>query len=352
MHLVYNEQTGDFEEVLYIDPPKILSFKMANVGDTLFKNDVAHLIWNVIDAEKVLLDGEEIPDQIFSRDITCEKTGLHAFELVAKNSCGDVRRTLNVSVIDKPQFNIQCSKAKLKRGKGETCEIKWEIRFSHEIYLVSPDGKTKIDSVGSTRIAPEETTELTFEALAIDNTSIFKESVTIEVHDEAIVVFDADKLFSYPRIPIVLSWDVQNSLSVELEGYGEQEPMGSKIVEPTKSTTYRLFVTDAFGRTEYKKEVQMFPLPQIKALLLPTPKINSNLSISITQPRYNVSVKFPTINIGLIRSEIPKVPSFTDMNMNVELSPPLPEFSIRRVFKRVKNTITKRIKSWRQTEEI
>jgi len=76
MHLVYNEHTGDFEEVLYVEPPKIMSFHLANGGDTLFKGDIAHLSWNVIDAEKVTLDGEDIPDQIFSHDTDCENTGL------------------------------------------------------------------------------------------------------------------------------------------------------------------------------------------------------------------------------------------------------------------------------------
>ncbi len=343
MHLVYNEHTGDFEEVLYVEPPKIISFHLANGGDTLFKGDIAHLSWNVVDAEKVTLDGDDIPDQIFSHDTNCENTGLRTFELVATNSCGETRKQFNISIIDKPQFNIQCSKPKLRKRKGEICEIKWEIRFAHEVYLLHKDIKEKVASADTLRVSPEETAEYVFEALAIDNKTIFTECITVGVLEEAVVEFKANKNFSYPQLPIVLSWDVKNALKVELDELGEIPHNGTKIVEPTKNTVYRLFVTDEFGLTPYNVDIRLLPLPQIKSLILPTPNFVSNMSVRIIQPRYNVEVKFPKINIGFISTETPMVPSLTDLGINVELSPPLPRFSIKRVINRMNNYIIEKL---------
>lgn len=341
MHLVYNEHTGDFEEVLYVEPPKITSFHLANGGDTLFMGDVAHLSWNVIDAEKVTLDGEEIPDQIFSHDTECENTGLRTFELVAINSCGETRKQFNISIIDKPQFDIQCSNSKLKKGKGETCEIKWEIRFAHEVYLLDDSIKEKVSSADSLMVSPSETKDYVFEVLAIDNKTIFTERITIGVFDEAEVEFKANKNFSYPQLPVVLEWNVKNALKVELDNFGEMPHCGTKVVEPTRNTIYRLYVTDEFGITPYDVDIRLFPLPYIKALMLPTPNFVSNMGLCINQPRYNVRVKFPNIKLGFVKVEIPQIPSLIDLGINIELSPPLPQSNLMSSCKKVLDIFNK-----------
>lgn len=338
MYLVYNDQTGDFEEKLYKDPPE-LSFNMTNIGYSVFKGDKVHLTWSVKDAEKVTLDGEEIPDQIFSQDITCENTGLRDFVLIASNPCGETRRIVSVSVIDKPSFDISCSKSKLRRGKNETCELRWNIRFAHSVSLITPDGKTDVESNGMRTLSPSETETLKFEALAIDNLTRFSEEIEIGVYDESIVQFGADKEYSFPQLPIVLYWKVEHARSIVLEGYGEQTEEGTLIVEPTKTSTYKLIVTDEFGEKSYEKLVQMLPLPFIKSIMAPMPNFVSNLSVTIQQPRYNVDVKFPTIDIDWIKAEVPRIKSLKEWGLNVELSPPLSPsgFSLRRAIRRVYN---------------
>ena len=343
MYLVYNEQTGDFEEKLYKDPPE-LSFNMANSGNSVFKGDKVHLSWSAKDAEKVTLDGEEIPDQIFSQDILCKNTGLHDFVLIASNPCGETRRVISISVIDKPFFDISCSKPKLRRGKNETCELRWNIRFAHSIILTTPEGKTNVDSSGMRILSPTESEVLKFEALAIDNSTTFSEEIKIGVYDESIVQFVADKDYSYPQLPVVLSWKVEHAQSIELDGYGEQPAEGMVIVEPTRTTTYKLLVKDEFGEKIYEKSIQMLPLPFIKSLMAPMPNFVSNMSITIEQPRFSIDVKFPTIEIDWIKAEVPRVISLSELGLNVELSPPLSPsgFSLRRAIKRVYNHIIKK----------
>ena len=205
MYLVYNEQTGDFEEKLYKDPPE-LSFSMSNIGSTVFKGEKVHLMWSTKDAEKITLDGQEMPDQIFSQDVLCENTGLRDFVLIASNPCGDTKRVISVSVIDKPSFNITCSKTKLHRGKNETCELRWNIRFANSVSLTTTEGKTNIESNGILTLSPSETEILKFEALAIDNSTIFSEEIKIGVYDESAILFTANKEYSFPHLPIILSW--------------------------------------------------------------------------------------------------------------------------------------------------
>lgn len=341
MYLVYNEQTGDFEEKLYKDPPE-LSFNIINIGNSVFKGDKVHLTWSTKDAEKVILDGVEIPDQIFSQDVLCENTGLRDFVLVASNPCGETRRVISVSVIDKPSFDISCSKPKLRRGKNETCELRWNIRFAHSVTLTTPDGKESVESSGMRILSPSETETLKFDALAIDNSTTFSEEVTIGVYEESIVQFGVDKEYSFPQLPIVLSWKVEHAQSIELEGYGEQSAEGFLIVEPTKTSTYKLIVNDEFGEKAYEKLVQMLPLPFIKSIMAPMPNFVSNMSLAIQQPRYNVDVKIPEINIEWIKAEVPRVPSLTELGLNVELSPPLPKFNLKSSIKKVFNQIIRK----------
>ena len=341
MHLVYNEQTGDFEEKLYKDPPE-LSFCMTNNGSSVFVGEKVHLTWSVKDAEKVTLDGEEIADQIFSQDILCESTGLRDFVLIASNPCGETRRVLSVSVIDKPTFDITFSKAKLRRGKNETCELKWNIRFAHSVTLTTPDGKESVESSGMRILSPSETETLKFDALAIDNSTTFSKEVTIGVFEESIVQFGVDKEYSFPQLPIVLSWKVEHAQSIVLEDYGEQPPEGTLIVEPTRTSTYKLIVIDEFGEKTYEKSVQMLPLPFIKSIMAPMPNFVSNMSVTIQQPRYNVDVKIPEIEIDWIKLEVPRVPSLTEIGLNVELSPPIPKFTLMSSIKKVLNHLIKK----------
>ena len=161
--------------------------------------------------------------------------------------------------------------------------------------------------------------------------------------EEAVVEFKANKNFSYPQLPVVLSWDVKNALKVELDDLGEIPINGTKIVEPTRNTVYRLYVTDEFGITAHDVDIRMFPLPQVKTLLVPTPKLENNLSITVQQPRINAEVKFPQINIKFANMEIPYVPSLSDLGLNVELSPPLHSFSIWSSIKKQYNLIKDKV---------
>ena len=86
----------------------------------------------------------------------------------------------------------------------------------------------------------------------------------------------------------------------------------------------------------------MLPIPLVKTLLVPMPKIENNMSVTIQQPRNYVDIKIPEINMDWITVEVPSVPSLKELGLNVELSPPLPRFNLMSSIKRVFNQIIRK----------
>ena len=168
--------------------------------------------------------------------------------------------------------------------------------------------------------------------------SEMKKQIAIEVFDECKIDFSADKYYVFPTVPVVLSWNVKHAKKVWLDSE-EVNATGTKVIEPQKAMAYALSAEDEFGIKKKRIDIQMLPVPQVKTLLVPAPDFQNNLSINIRQPRYNVDVKMPEINIDWIKVEAPKVPSLTELGLNVELSPPLPRYNLMSSIKKVLNHI-------------
>ena len=80
----------------------------------------------------------------------------------------------------------------------------------------------------------------------------------------------------------------------------------------------------------------------MKVLLASPPNFTIKQNLTIKQPKYNVDVRFPTINIDWIKVEVPKVKSLTELGLNVELSPPLPKVNLLSSIKKVFNHIIRK----------
>jgi len=238
----------------------------------------------------------------------------------------------------KVSFTASTSKAV---RNTQSIELTWDVPFDAEIILC----KEKDTDVQQCEKHGKFTTTLsestTFElSIKTSDRQVIKKEVSIEVFDECEIEFIADKYYVFPTIPVKLSWRVKNAKKIWLND--EDIPSsGTRIIEPKKAMVCVLSAEDEFGKKEKRIEIGMLPIPQVKSLLVPTPNIVNNLSLTIKQPRYIANVSFPKITIGMIKTEIPKVPSFKDMGVNVELSPPLSRFSIKRSIQRIFNLITK-----------
>ena len=236
--------------------------------------------------------------------------------------------------------NVQftSSLAKAIRNK-QTITIAWFIPFDGKVTILEKikglvwDVKTK-GSMPLT-LSDDAVFELKIET---DDGKIFTKELAIRVFDECEIEFSADKYYIFPTIPVMLSWNVKNAKRVWLDSE-EVEASGKKVIEPEKATTCVLSAEDEFGIKERRIDIQMLPVPQVKSILVPTPNIVSNLAVTIKQPRYNVDVKIPEIDIDWIRAEMPKVKSLTELGLNVEFSPPLCRINLISSIKQMFNHI-------------
>ncbi|MBR1889175.1 MAG: protein kinase family protein [Alloprevotella sp.] len=224
----------------------------------------------------------------------------------------------------------------------QSIELVWDVPFDAEITL-RKGRETEVQQCEKHRKFTTTLSESTTFELSIKTSDgqVIKRGIAIAVFDECEIEFTADKYYVFPTIPVKISWKVKNAKKVWLDDE-EIQPSGTRIIEPKKATICVLTAEDEFGKKEKRIEIGILPIPQVKSLLVPTPNIVNNLSLSIKQPRYNANVSFPNITIGMVRTEIPKVPSLKEMGLNVELSPPLSRFSIKRSIQKIFNHIIKK----------
>ncbi len=221
----------------------------------------------------------------------------------------------------------------------QSIELIWNVPFDAEILLCKGRDADiqQCEEHGKFTTTLSEST--TFELLIkTSEGQPIKKDITIAVFDECEIEFTADKYYVFPTIPITLSWKVKNAKKIWLDDE-EIQSLGTKIIEPETATTCVLTAEDEFGKKEKRIEIGMLPIPQVKSLLVPTPNIVSSTSITIQQPRYKVGVKFPNIDIDWIKAEIPRVPSFEELGLKVELQSPIPRFSLIKSIRKVFNHI-------------
>lgn len=221
----------------------------------------------------------------------------------------------------------------------QSIELVWDVPFDAEILLRKGGDADiqKCEKQGKFTTTLSESTTFELFIKTSEGQSI-KKDVTIAVFDECEIEFKADKYYVFPTIPVTLSWKVKNAKKIWLNDE-EIQSSGTKSIEPEKATTCVLTAEDEFGKKEKRIEIGMLPIPQVKSLLVPTPNIVSNTSITVQQPRYNVGVKFPNINIDWVKAEIPRAPSFEELGIKVELQSPIPRFSLIKSIKKVFNHI-------------
>lgn len=239
------------------------------------------------------------------------------------------------------KITISSSASKAVRNK-QTINISWNIPFEAEVTIEENGQISNIETKGQISKTLSEDTTFNLVVKTSDGRQIRKQ-LSVRIFDECEIDLSADKQYIFPSIPVTLKWKVKNAKKVWLDDE-EVNAIGAKIIKPANAISVVLTAEDEFGKKEKRINIGMLPIPIIKSLLVPTPNFESNLSVTVKQPRYNVDVKFPTIEIDWIKAEVPIVPSLTEMGLNVELSPPLPKvnFSLMSSIKRVFNHIIRK----------
>lgn len=223
-------------------------------------------------------------------------------------------------VLNELDTRFEVAPAVIKKGKQDAT-LKWNVASICEVKIFENNNLIETHKGnGKITVAPTETSTYRMEVETNEGFSIIK-NVTLEVFEEAVIKFSTDKKYSYTDVPVKLSWDVKNAISVRL-GDEPVSSEGEKVVYPKKETTYRLKVEDKFGTHEEKVIIKMLPLPQIKTLLVPTPEINKPFVITYKPQIVNARINIPSFNFPLVKQHVPLQPSLKERGLYVTLKFP------------------------------
>ncbi len=336
-----NPDKMDVCEVCDTQAPRIidLSYNKIIAGNPITVRWIAEFCDNIA----IIYGGEQIDvtgKEFF--EITNPKEADIAF-LLSNADTTTRTQCFTMEFLDEPVIEFVADKLKLRRRKDKSVTLSWKINNALSSILKTKDTSSAIEENGCITLTPTESTQYIIEVVALDEETIFSKELTIQVFDECEIDFSADKYYIFPTIPVTLTWNVKNAKKVWLDKE-EVEAIGTKVIEPEKAVSVVLSAEDEFGVKEKRIDIGMLPIPQVKALLVPTPNIVNNMSITIKQPRFNVDVKFPVVDIDWIKADVPKVKSLTELGLFRDLIPPLPSagFSLRRAIKRVYNHFTRK----------
>lgn len=304
MALVYNEATGDFDDVQV--PPIIRSFKIQQAVP-FYEGDEITLIWQIDGANHVFLDEEEQTESNIT--IRLSEAGQRQFKLKATNADGISEKTIVVEIVRCPVFSINTSASVLHKGRNECLVFRFSVENAKSLKLCYENKIENLPLCGEITFTPTEDIRFDFEAEGFEGGRTFHHIIPIQVREAAKINFKASRQFSYPNLPINLSWHVENAANVSIDDFGDQPNDGSIEVTPGVDTTYVLRVNDAFGVAHRSITVRMLPIPVIKQLLVPAPRIEEDLAITYKPPQFKTLVPVPTFETPLIKIDLPKVPA-------------------------------------------
>ena len=307
MALVYNEETGNFDDIQM--PPIIRYFRLQE-SVPFVHGDSVTLTWQIDGANHIFIDDEEQNGN--SLEVTLDSVGTKQFKVRATNSDGTAERVITLEVLPCPKFEIHPSATVLHKGKNENVVFRWTIENARDIKLISGSETTEISESGEVTFTPIEDTQFVFEAKGLEGNRVFRHIIPIKIREAARIDFKVNRQFSYPNLPIILSWTVENCVAVTIDDFGEQPTQGQIEVTPGVDTTYVIRVQDAFGEERRTITVRMLPLPVIKQILVPTPKVDESFDISYAPPQIKANIPVPTFETSLVKLSIPDIPQLKD----------------------------------------
>ena len=306
--------------------------------------------YKVEDADRLLFAKEDFDDitksQIYKDIQSLGKQFQELLDVLEEYlKCNSIDELLpfDIFLLEK-RILFTSSVTKAVRNK-QSVIFNWLVPFDANVTLaeIKSGQKWEVNTKGHKSITLLEDSTLELD-IKFSNGKIIRKELFINVFDECEIEFSADKYYIFPTIPVTLSWNVKNAKKVWLDNE-VVDSVSTKVIEPLKAMSIVLSAEDEFGVKEKRIDIGMLPIPQVKSLLVPTPDIVQNMSITIKQPRFNVDVKFPTIDIKWIKAEVPIVKSLKELGLFRELSSsqlPSSDFNILRIIKKVYNHLIKK----------
>ena len=308
--------------------PVINSFK-TSCGTKILKGKRLTFLWEVENYDRILLDGVDVTFKKSWDKIVDSST---SYKLEVINGRKKKEQFIKVDVFDLPIFKISASDKTIKKKAGKTIEVKWSVQNATAVKFLKA-GKpisTKSKLVGVHREILNETSIYSISILALDEKTIFTDSIEVKVLPEAEFTFESDKEYVLPRIPFTLNWTTQNAKEVKLNGTSV-ELNGSRVftLDEEKDTKYTLFVTDEFETKKKTITIKKLPIPRIESLYVPMPNLERTINMSINFNIPNIQLKTPNVElnkIGLFDDSLYNVdtdlvdsPQIVDLNYKLKL---------------------------------
>lgn len=258
-------------------------------------------------AQIMYFDGEEQTESNITMQLS--EAGQRQFKLKATNADGVSEKTIVIEAVKCPVFSINTSTSVLHKGRNESLVFRFSVENAKSLKLRYENKVENLPLSGEITFTPMEDIRFDFEAEGLEGGRTFHHIIPIQVREATKVNFKANRQFSYPNLPIKLSWSVENAANVSIDDFGDQPNEGSIEVTPGVDTTYVLRVNDAFGVTQRSITVRMLPIPVIEQLLVPAPRIEEDLAITYKPPQFKTIVPVLTFETPLIKIDLPKVPA-------------------------------------------
>lgn len=291
------ERIYTYELVRYKRPQIIdLSFD----SDVIIVNKEYVLRWEVNEASVLMLNGEPVECDRKVHTFVFDSVGRKSITLIAKNGNEQELKTIEVNVVPDVVVNFCIENANLAKGKKQTALLKWSISNVSVAFLNDGLKREKIELCNEKECAPDSSTAYTITAIALDGITKVEKTLTVGVFDESEIVFKADKAFTYKDVPVTLSWNVKNAKSVLLDRI-PVPLVGKKVVTTDRERQYVLEVEDEFGTKRVPLTIRTIPLPLIKTVLLPMPKIEEKVVVQqrIPAPTVNLNVEMKGLDVAM-----------------------------------------------------
>lgn len=307
----------------YAKEPKIKSFRAPS--DCFVIGQSYRLTWEVNDASRVYLNGKIVPATMREYKVHPLNIGNESYELKVENGLKTAVAQLSVNVVENVRIEVGLSLKKLRKRKTQASLLQWDVQNAKKVTLETTDGDSELIPLnGEKKCSPNISTTYTIKAIALDGITEVSKSVSIGVFAESEVIFKADKTFTFKEVPVTLSWNVKNAKSVSLEN--ETVPLvGKKVVTTDKEKCYVLEVEDEFGTKQVPLTIKTIPLPHIKTVLLPMPKLEKTVQVqhNIPAPKVELNVQMQELSVdmqGLNVNLNPAVIKFAKLNFLHPLS--------------------------------
>ena len=207
-------------------------------------------------------------------------------------------------------------------ASGEECTISW---ISSGAETVSIIGIGDVELSGSIKVNPSVTTDYSF-VLTSKYGTIKEETLQIKAFNRGkINSFQAEREFTFRSVPINISWNCTDMVSVEIVGYGMQPEVGSLEAEIGTDRVFEIRAKDHFQEFAQKITVRALPYPSIKGLRVPKYEAEYRSYVSIRPSR--IDLKALVSRVQITPHEVKPNLSLNSFMGEIFVNPPKVEIS-------------------------